>query len=372
MNDEPRDQPIDGADSYRAILAAFTDTVIVVDPDGTIRWMNPAAEQFIGLGVNIVTGKHLSVLFAKEGDLQNEALTAIRRGRSLTYHDALFHTPRGAKIPVGVTVHPFGVEGGGEATGGVLILRDLTTLKTLERFMAVSDRMEELSTLAAGIAHEIKNPLGGIRGAAQLLESEIDPELAEYTTLITSETDRINRLVMELIELNQPGRFPRSPQNIYPILDDVIRLQTGPIEKKRIRVSKVYDPSLPSVVGNADKLRQIFLNLVKNGVEACREGGGVTIATKLAWKAPRATGKRRRGRYILVEITDEGGGLSEEDEAKIFTPFYSRKQGGSGLGLSMTMRLVQGHDGILEVTNRDDGLMGVMASVFLPFSTEAP
>ncbi|MBF0170414.1 MAG: PAS domain-containing protein [Nitrospinae bacterium] len=371
MKQKPPLLPVGAPDTYQAILTAFTDAVIVVTADGVVEWMNPAAEQLIGVGVNVVRGEHLSSLFSRNSELQVEALAAIRRGISLTLHDTPFHTSHGVRLPVGVTIHPFGPEKGEEPKGGVLIMRDLTALKSLERFMAMSDRITELSTLAAGIAHEIKNPLGGIRGAAQLLESEIPDDLSEYTALIMKETDRINRLVTELIELNQPKNFPMGPENLYPPLDDAVRIMAPQIEGKRIVIRRIFDPSLPPVIGNADKLRQIFLNLVKNAVESCQPYGTISLTSSLAWRAPRAlTNASRRRRFVVVEIVDDGEGLSEEDEAKLMTPFYSRKPGGSGLGLSMTMNLVQAHDGALEVKNREDGQRGVIASVYLPYALE--
>ncbi len=366
MNDIIPLFPDGGPDTYQTILTAFTDAVIVVTAEGMVEWMNPAAEQLIGVGVNVVKGEHLSGLFSRDSELQVEALASIRRGVSMTFHDTPFHTSHGVRVPVGVTIHPFGPETGEAPRGGVLIMRDLTALKSLERFTAMSDRITELSTLAAGIAHEIKNPLGGIRGAAQLLESEIPDEMSEYTSLILKETDRINRLVMELIDLNQPKTFPMGPQNVYPPLDDAVRIMAPQIEAKHLEIRRIFDPSLPPVIGNADKLRQIFLNLVKNAVESCEPYGTIFLSSSLAWRALSSASGRRR--FVVVEIVDDGAGLSEEDEAKLMTPFYSSKPGGSGLGLSMTMNLVQAHQGTLEVKNREDGYKGATASVYLPYA----
>ena len=350
---------------FESVLSSFTDAVIILNGDGLVQWLNNAAEQLSGHPLSQSIGNPFSSVFTGADSVRAIAEKVMSEGASLTNHDASIKDWRGESVPVDVSAYPV-IEGDRRLTA--IILRDITALKALERLMAVQDRLAELSTLAAGIAHEIKNPLGGIRGAAQLLGAEAGGGLREYTDLIIRESDRINRLVLDLINVNQPDEFKKEPQNIYPALDDVLRILRLSIESKDIKIVKLFDPSLPFVPGDGDRLRQIFLNLVKNAVEACQSGGNVMISTSLAWKAPRLSMAGKRGRFIHVEITDNGMGMDEETLAKLFTPFFSRKKGGSGLGLSMTLHLVQAHDGSLEIHNRTEGT-GVTASVYFPFIT---
>lgn len=350
---------------FERVLSSFTDAVIILNGGGMLEWMNAAAEALLEVSLPSIAGSPITTLFPEGSAIYTIILHANQHGMTLTDHDVPLPTKRGEVNHVGVSVQPLMEE---EERGTVVIIRDLTNLKALERFLMLDQRMAELSALAAGIAHEIKNPLGGIRGAAQLLGQEISVEMKEYTDLIISEVDRINRLVVDLIELNQPDNFPKEPTNIYPVLDDVVKLLKGIIDAKKLQVIRRYDPSFPPIVGDADRLRQIFLNIVKNAAEACDTGGKIIISTSLAWKAPRATTSGKRGRFALVEVTDDGAGLDEDTKMRLFTPFFSRKKGGSGLGLSMTLHLVQGHNGMLEIENRPEG-KGVSAQVYLPFAT---
>ncbi|MBI4664923.1 MAG: PAS domain-containing protein [Nitrospinae bacterium] len=351
---------------FEDILSAFADAVVILDSQGSIEWLNPAAEQLMGTSMGHVAGHFMSALFPERSPVHSVIHQAMSAGMSVTDHDVVFKNRHGDSAPVGVSVYPLReAEGGGVA----VVIRDRTTLKALERFMGMNERLSELATLAAGIAHEIKNPLGGIRGAAQLLGDELASEpVNEYTNLIISEVDRISRLVVDLIELNEPGQFAKEPLNIYPILDNVVRLLKSAMETKGIKVARQFDPSLPPALGDADRLKQIFFNILKNAVEACNPGGQVTITTSLAWRAPRATTSGRRARFILVEVADEGQGMDEDTLSRLFTPFFSRKKGGSGLGLSMTLHLVQAHDGLLEVSNRGEA-GGVVASIYLPYES---
>ncbi|MGK7344760.1 MAG: two-component system sensor histidine kinase NtrB [Candidatus Nitrospinota bacterium M3_3B_026] len=353
---------------FENVLSSFTDAVIILDPEGRIEWLNAAAEQTLGVSLNVVAGSAASSIFPEGGHIHAAVAQAAAAGRPLTDHDTHIVNRKGERIPVGLTVHPLEDEGGG---GMVVILRDLGALKALERYMAVSDRMEEMARLAAGVAHEIKNPLGGIRGAAQLLKRETkNPAAAEFTDLIISEVDRIDRLVVDLIDLNRPGVILKEPNNIYPILDDVLRLLKDAIDGKNISVAREYDPSIPPVLGDADRLRQVFLNLAKNAVEAMGDGGTLTLRTSLAWRAPLSAREGRERRFVLIEVTDDGPGMDEKTLSRAFTPFLSRKPGGSGLGLAMTLHIVQAHDGALELGPRADGGRGLTSSVYLPYSVE--
>ncbi|MBI5815053.1 MAG: PAS domain S-box protein [Nitrospinae bacterium] len=348
---------------FESVLSSFSDAVIIIGPGGAVEWLNAAAEQLTGLPISQAKGMAFNAVLA-EGDAAHDAAAGVMRdGVSRTDHGAMLKNRKGSLFPVDVSAFPFGDESNRFTA---VIVRDLTGLRALERLVAAQDKVVELSTLAAGIAHEIKNPLGGIRGAAQLIGSEAASEMKECADLIIREADRINRLVLSLINLNQPEDFPKNPVNIYPALDDALKILGPAISAKGIKVLRVYDPSLPLVAGDEDRLRQIFLNVAKNAVEACEAGGTVTITTSLAWSVPRLAPQGAGRRFIRVEVADDGAGLDEEAISMLFTPFFSKKHGGSGLGLSMTLHLVRAHGGSLDIQNRQEG-KGAAASVYLPY-----
>jgi two-component system nitrogen regulation sensor histidine kinase GlnL len=354
---------------FENALSSFTDAVILLGGDGDVEWMNSAAEQITGYSSTHAIGGPMTALFPVNTPTHDAVTQAMETGLSLTDHDAVYVNRRAERLPVGVSVYPLSPEEGRK--GATVVIRDLTAFKAMERLAGAGERIEGLSTLAAGIAHEIKNPLGGIRGAAQLLRGAEGSahETAEYTGLIIREVDRIDRLITDFISLNQPANFPMGPLNIYPVLDDAINLLKPLMEQKAVKVQRVFDPSLPPVIGNGDRLRQIFLNVIKNAVEACEKGGRVTVTASLAMSAPLSRVRGKKSRFALVEVADDGPGLDEETKTHLFTPFFSRKKQGSGLGLVMTLHLVQAHGGLLELDNKPHG-PGAVASVYLPYAQE--
>lgn len=356
----------DSSDKFEAILSSFTDAVMILDAERRIEWMNTAAEQLFGVSMNQVSGREMSALFPKDGEIHSEVIRAMEKGVTLIDHDVMLRIGKEEPVPVVLTVYPVEREG---KKGAAVALRNLTRLKALERSIKLHERVAEIAVLAAGIAHEIKNPLSGIRGAAQLLGSELKENSKEsYTDVIIKESDRINRLLVDLIELNQPGEFPRVPVNIYPILDEVVKLLRAEFEKKKIKVERIFDPSLPPILGDPDRLLQIFLNLIKNAVEACGERGEVTLKTALALPVSGLVPMMMERRFAIIEVIDDGPGVDEKIRPYLFTPFFSRKSNGSGLGLPITLNLVQAHNGFLEINNRKDGKQGAAASVYLPYS----
>lgn len=364
--DKPKSGARLTASLFENALSSFTDAVIILGETGAVEWINASAEQLILLPLNHVADAPMTALFPVNTPAGHAITQAMETGVSVTDHDAVYVNRRGENVPVGISVYPLPQEEGRK--GVAIVLRDLTALKTMERLASMGERLDELSTLAAGIAHEIKNPLGGIRGAAQLLRGETaeSSTAMEYTGLIIREVDRINRLIMDFIALSQPADFPMERLNIYPILDDALSLLKETMNRKEIKIYRAFDPSLPPVIGNGDRLRQVFINIIKNAVEACGHGGRVTITTSLAMKPPRSKFKGKKSRLALVEVADDGPGLDEETKSRLFTPFFSRKKQGSGLGLVMTLNLVQAHDGLLEIDNRHEG-HGAVASVYLPY-----
>lgn len=352
-------------DKFEAILSSFTDAVVILDPKNRIEWVNIAAEQLFGMSIKQIKGKDAALLFPKDGEVYSEVMRSALKGVTLIDHDALLDTGETEAISVVLSVHPVEY---GDYKGVAVVVRNTSRLKALENSIKLHERVSEIAVLAAGIAHEIKNPLSGVRGSAQLLGLEItDEEQKSYTELIIRESDRIDRLLVNLVKLDQSSSFKKEELNIYTVLDEVTGLLRPMLDDKEIKIERVFDPSLPHILGERDRLVQVFLNLLKNAIEASGKRATIILKTSMALPSSGSAPIKKERRYAIVELIDEGPGVSEDIRPYLFTPFFSKKSGGSGLGLSITLHLVQAHDGILEINNRKDGKKGTGVVVYLPF-----
>jgi two-component system, NtrC family, nitrogen regulation sensor histidine kinase GlnL len=199
----------------------------------------------------------------------------------------------------------------GDFFGSILLVRNLTHRKELEEDLKRADRLAMVGTLAAGLAHEIRNPLGGIKGAAQLLRRALDRDssLLEYTDIMTREVDRVNLLIEQLLDLSRPAKLDIAPLNIHEILEDVLLLELKTSSEGTLAVKKLFDPSLPPIRGDRNSLTQVFLNLVKNGCQAMQGSGTLTVTTRLETELHVREQGAGRNKFIWVEIEDHGVGI---------------------------------------------------------------
>lgn len=316
--------------------------VVAVDGHDVVQAVNSAAERLLGRG----RGHLLGVPLASVLPGHPVALELIQRARNLampcrvrTAHLSPFP---GLLLPVSLTAVP--LEGGGE--GVLLQLDEQGTLERIEAGERLHETLDSLATLALAVAHEVKNPLAGIRGVAQLLEMEGGgASLATGTALICTEVDRITRLLDTLLGLADSHSTPEDAINIHEILDHVLRVSP----QGRTTMQKDYDPSLPTIRGDRDQLIQLFLNLVRNAQDAAGEMGTVCLHTRISAQARFEQGRRQR--HIIVEVRDNGPGISESMRQRMFLPFVTDKPkgAGSGLGLAIVQKIVYEHGGMVEV-----------------------
>jgi two-component system nitrogen regulation sensor histidine kinase GlnL len=227
------------------------------------------------------------------------------------------------------------------------------------------ERALDFEALAAGLAHEIKNPLAGLQGSAELLAREAEGSARDYAQVIAREAKRVDGLVRELLDLARPAALQTAPVDIHQVLGDVRALSRGFPGADRVVFHDRFDPSLPPVHGDDEKLTQVILNLVKNALEAVadRPEPSITLETSVAtFRLRAATGRTRP--LARVSIQDNGPGIPESMLARLFTPFSTSKPHGTGLGLAISRRIVEAHGGRIEVRNRAGG--GVDASVYIP------
>jgi two-component system nitrogen regulation sensor histidine kinase GlnL len=336
--------------SWEQILSNLEDGVVTVDQNGRIVFFNEAAEILTETSAAQALEGQLERIFQHEPWL----LELVKKSRPPRQESARGEgdlvTRRGRKLPVSVTVSPL-QDLHGNLLGTILLLRDIKHRRELEEDLKRADRLAMMGTLAAGLAHEIRNPLGGIKGAAQLLRRSIDANssLRDYTDIMIREVDRVNKLIEQLLDLSRPPQLTLTPVNIHEILDDVLLLEAQTAGERKVTIKKRFDPSLPPIRGDRAQLTQVFLNLVKNAFQAMDKPGSLTITTRLEtdyYVREQGTG---RNRFIWAEISDEGAGIKEEDLARIFSPFFTTKNTGTGLGLAICYGIIKEHGGIIRV-----------------------
>ncbi len=350
---------------YEDLLGSLQDGVVVLDGEGRILSMNQAAEELTGLSASRMAGRPIAEVFPPPAPLASLAAKTLAAGRSHADYDGVLPRADGARLRVSA-VASLVSDAGGASRGAVLVLRDLSRVHDLEEQVRRSERLAALGILAAGIAHEIRNPLVGVRGAAQLVEKEpaFPAHLREYTQMIIRQVDRLNRIVNDLLALGEQRPLEARPCNVHQVLEEALALGAATLKPMRLQIAREYDPEIPAVAGDFDRLLQVFLNLIRNGIEAMPEGGELTIRTRYERVAPQCGGRPA----VQVDIQDRGPGIPEEVRRRLFTPFLSSKASGTGLGLAITLRLVEEHRGGIEVQNRSGG--GATFRVFLPVAAE--
>jgi two-component system nitrogen regulation sensor histidine kinase GlnL len=340
--------------SWEHILSSLEDGVITVDPTGRIAFFNEAAETLTEISAANARRSSLEHLFRREPWLVDLTRKTRPPQQESARGEGDFVTRRGRKTPVSVTASPLR-DTAGNFIGSILLLRDDKHRKELEEDLKRADRLALMGTLAAGLAHEVRNPLGGIKGAAQLLRRAVegDAALSAYTDIMVREVDRVNQLIEQLLDLSRPWQVDFAPLNIHEILEEVLLLEGQSAPEKAITVRKNFDPSLPPIKGDRAQLTQVFLNLIKNAYQAMQADGNLTLATRLETDYHVRSQGRKRSRFIWVDITDDGAGIKEDVLPHIFSPFFTTKNSGTGLGLATCYRIINAHGGLIRVESAE-------------------
>jgi two-component system, NtrC family, nitrogen regulation sensor histidine kinase GlnL len=358
-------KPLKGLSEY--ILASISDGIVVLDPACRVVTFNPAMEEMTGLSSQRVAGVLLARLLPKDSPIPARVVATLDSGQPFFAPEAEWQRWDGQRIPTSLTMSAI-LDKEGQTLGVVLVVRDLRRIKELEESQRPADRLSAFGVLAASMAHEIKNPLLGIRGAAQLLRDELPTAGArEYTDIIIREADRLNALMEEMLDFARPHPLNRVCLNLHEVLDNVIALEGPSCDRHGIVIRKQYDPSLPDIWAERARLTQVFLNLVRNAWEAMSHGGTLTLTTKTSSELVRVGAGG--GPTLLVELSDEGSGIPPEVQQKLFTPFFTTKPQGSGLGLAISHKIIEEHGGRLVMKSLVG--QGTTVRVYLPVQPAA-
>ena len=346
------------------ILASLPNPVFLLDGEDRFLFLNHAAEMFFDSSAAMLQGTALSAQIPADSSLL--ALLARSRSQMASVADQGIEiaSPRIGLRLLNVQIAPFGdrsmrdsaaadQSGAHGQTGhGGRMLVTLQERALAERLRGQSmfhGAARSISSMAALLAHEVKNPLAGIKGAAQLLQADLSPENQEFARMIVEETNRVTALLDRMEGFAGGAQTLLSQVNIHEILDHCLRISSASYGD-HLTVKRRYDPSLPPVEGHRDLLIQAFLNIVKNAFEATEKNTELTVVTSYArGRRLNGGGAARLHVPIQVEVIDNGPGIAPELRDNIFDPFVSGKHGGSGLGLALVASVVADHGGLVEV-----------------------
>ncbi len=340
--------------SFESLINNIEETIVLFDKKYVVRFINRAGEELFGKSSKEIIGKKFKALFPEEKAMLGFIKKTISEERSLSGRGMNINIGRMANVDFNLS--PFFVQG--ENKGAVLLLREKVALVEREDYP-----FDSLIYLLGTIAHEIKNPLGGIKGAAQLLRDKTKGEdITQYVNLIVKEADRLNSILQGYLTICKRPSFHSI--NVHEVLEKTLSIIEVPLKEKGIVLHKLYDPSLPKIMGDEAKLLQVFLNIIKNSLEAMNKGGSLSVRTMVSREYVKQKGKQKR--WAVISVKDTGEGIPAEDMPKIFLPFYTKKKHGTGIGLALSKKIILDHGGFIKAESQLK--KGTTLNVYIPFA----
>ncbi len=338
-------QLINVQDYTSSILRSITSGVLTVGPDGTIATANPAAERMMSMSEFEMVPKSIGALFSDDGGLSGDVTKVLSGRLPLALREATLTTSQGRELHVQASTSRMRAVGG-TVLGAVVTLEDVSDIKSLTDQLIRADRLAAMGELTAGVAHEVRNPLGVIRASVQLLEdAQCDQErISNAADVIKQEIDRLDKVIKALLDFGRPSKPTLVATNLAEVLEDVVLFTNRFAKQSDVYITLTASDPLPRVSGDPDQLKQVFLNLVTNAVQAMDASGGQIKIT--------ADGDDD---YVIVKVQDNGPGIPFEDLTKVFDPFYTKRSDGTGLGLTIVHRIIDEHDGHIEVDSTSEG-----------------
>ncbi len=338
------------------ILNSLSEAILSVDSQQKIIFANAAAEQLLGSSYVILSRKKLTDIVPQDSPIVSLVEQSISKNAVVSEYDINIGNPIIGNTKIDVHVSPLIETDDIEENGAVIQFQQRTIAQKINQQKHHRNAARSVSGMAAMLAHEIKNPLSGIKGSAQILSQDISKDDVALTDLIIDEVDRICKLVDRMEVFTDHRQIEREEINIHSVLEHVKKLAENGFGK-HVKFVELYDPSLPNTLGDHGSLIQVFLNLLKNAAEAVTENDGqitITTAYRLGMRVASANGEEFLNLPLEITIIDNGGGIDDTIKEDIFDPFVTTKSGGSGLGLALVAKIISDHGGVIECES-DEG-----------------
>lgn len=331
----------------RQTLESLTTAVLVCDATGDLALINPAAEMLFGISARKAVGQSLERLLDLNPEILRQCRLTRETAHPVTEREVALRRGDGSEATVDLTVST--LSSAKDRFQILVELQQVDRLLRIAREESLLSQNNATRALLRGMAHEIKNPLGGLRGAAQLMEAELpNEELKEYTRIIIGEADRLQSLLDRMLG---PRDLPQKRMvNIHEVMERVRTLVLAETGEATLRIVRDYDPSIPEIYADFDQLVQATLNILRNAVQAMDGEGRVRLRTRVL--SQFTIGHRRYRQVASVEIEDDGPGIPEDLREKIFLPMITTRAEGTGLGLSIAQSIVGRHGGLIECSSR--------------------
>ena len=350
-----------------SIIQSIGSGILIARMNDAVTFINRAGERMLGYSKNELIGKPFSSLGLREK--QGVVPSLLDNPEDLdTRKEGWMRRKDGVEFPVGFTINNH-LNVRGEMIGKIVIFRDLTNIYKIQEEILRMDRLVSLGKLSSGIAHELRNPLAGIKTTSQALSEEMseDDPRREYLTRITKEIDRLNDLLKTFFSFAKPQKLNLVPCHIKDIINEIIPFLIKEIADKGIRFTEDYHPQLSKIKVDKSQMHQVFLNLFLNSIQAMSEGGELRIEVTPQNSAP---GDGAKQNFVKAVISDTGRGIPPHLIHKIFDPFFTTKPKGIGLGLSIAYQIINKHGGSISVESRWE--KGTSFVIHLPESAENP
>jgi len=332
-----------------SIIQSIGSGIIITEMNDTITYINRAGERMLGFSKEELIGKPFNIFSLKEK--QSAVPSFLNNPDDLdTRKEGWMKKKDHTEFPVGFTINNH-LSIRGEKIGKILVFRDLTNVYKIQEEILRMDRLVSLGKLASGIAHELRNPLAGIKTTAQALGEEMseDDSRREYLTRITKEIDRLNDLLKTFFSFAKPQKLNLIHCEIKDIINEIIPFLIKEIADKGIRFVETYHPQLPQIKVDKTQMHQVFLNLFLNAIQAMPNGGELKIEASPIYSVSLDGFKKK---FVKVVISDSGRGIPPHIVQNIFDPFFTTKPKGVGLGLSITYQIIKKHGGSIKVESQ--------------------
>ena len=333
------------------LLEALPQAILAIDTDFRIRYVNSKAEEFFRASAATLQDVQLTVLVPADSPVFTLIRQVLKTGSPVAEHGLVLDGRRAGQREISIQATPLGEP----ADLALVSFTERTIAGRLDQQWNQRGTVRSVGAMASMLAHEVRNPLLGIRGAAQLLEQDASTYDLELTRLICDETDRIKALIDRMEVFSDDLPMEREALNIHTVLEQVRKVAATAGYGRHVNFLERYDPSLPPVLGNRDQLIRVFTNLVKNAAEAISraEGGEITLSTayQSGLRLALPNGQGRAHLPLVVSVEDNGDGIPEGIRPHLFDAFVSGKTNGTGLGLALVAKIVGDHGGLIEVEN---------------------